>query len=42
VHYTPALGLTALREAIARFYHDRFGADVSPSASSSRRAPRAR
>lgn len=30
VHYTPALGLTALREAIARFYHDRFGADVSP------------
>ncbi|MCK6386150.1 MAG: pyridoxal phosphate-dependent aminotransferase [Zoogloea sp.] len=30
VHYTPALGLSALREAIARFYHDRFGADVSP------------
>ena len=30
VHYTPALGLTALREAIARFYHDRFGADISP------------
>ncbi|WP_374239833.1 pyridoxal phosphate-dependent aminotransferase [Zoogloea sp.] len=30
VHYTPALGLTALREAIARFYHDRFGADVAP------------
>jgi aspartate/methionine/tyrosine aminotransferase len=30
VHYTPALGLTALREAIARFYRDRFGADVSP------------
>lgn len=30
VHYTPALGLTALREAISRFYHDRFGADVSP------------
>lgn len=30
VHYTPALGLTALREAIARFYHDRFGADVPP------------
>ena len=30
VHYTPALGLTALREAIARFYQDRFGADVSP------------
>ena len=30
VHYTPALGLTALREAISRFYQDRFGADVSP------------
>ncbi len=30
VHYTPALGLTALREAIARFYLDRFGADVAP------------
>jgi aspartate/methionine/tyrosine aminotransferase len=30
VHYTPALGLTTLREAIARFYHDRFGADVPP------------
>lgn len=30
VHYTPALGLTALREAIARFYHDRFGADIAP------------
>ena len=30
MHYTPALGLTALREAIARFYHDRFGADVAP------------
>lgn len=30
VHYTPALGLTALREAIARFYHERFGADVAP------------
>ena len=30
VHYTPGLGLPALREAIARFYHDRFGADVSP------------
>ncbi len=30
VHYTPALGLPALREAIARFYHDRFGADVAP------------
>ncbi|MBT0962096.1 pyridoxal phosphate-dependent aminotransferase [Denitromonas iodatirespirans] len=30
VHYTPALGITPLREAIARFYQDRFGADVSP------------
>lgn len=30
VHYTPALGLGKLREAIARFYHTRFGADVSP------------
>jgi len=30
VHYTAGLGLPALREAIARFYHDRFGADVAP------------
>ncbi|AUN96310.1 pyridoxal phosphate-dependent aminotransferase [Pseudazoarcus pumilus] len=30
VHYTPALGLPRLREAIARHYHDRFGADVAP------------
>lgn len=30
VHYTSGLGLPALREAIARFYHDRFGADVAP------------
>ncbi|KAA3651730.1 MAG: pyridoxal phosphate-dependent aminotransferase [Proteobacteria bacterium] len=30
VHYTPALGIAPLREAIARFYHDRFGADVAP------------
>ena len=30
VHYTPALGLPKLREAIARFYQDRFGADVAP------------
>jgi aspartate/methionine/tyrosine aminotransferase len=29
VHYTPALGLPALREAIARFYHDRFTAGAS-------------
>ncbi len=30
VHYTAALGLPALREAIARFYRDRFGAEVAP------------
>lgn len=30
-HYTPALGLTALREAISTFYKERYGADVSPS-----------
>ncbi|THF57689.1 pyridoxal phosphate-dependent aminotransferase [Pseudothauera rhizosphaerae] len=30
VHYTAALGLPALREAIARFYRDRFQADVAP------------
>ncbi|MCL4758884.1 MAG: pyridoxal phosphate-dependent aminotransferase [Rhodocyclaceae bacterium] len=30
VPYTAATGLPALREAIARFYHDRFGADVAP------------
>ncbi len=30
VHYTPAAGLPALREAIARHYHDHFGADVAP------------
>ncbi len=30
VPYTSALGLPALREAISRFYHDRFGADVPP------------
>lgn len=30
VHYTPALGLPRLREAIARFYQDRFRADVAP------------
>ncbi len=30
VHYTPALGLPALREAIARFYQERFGAAVAP------------
>ncbi|QDF95941.1 aminotransferase [Azoarcus sp. DD4] len=30
VHYTAALGLPALREAIARFYRDRFSADVAP------------
>ncbi|MFU2486064.1 pyridoxal phosphate-dependent aminotransferase [Thauera sp. WH-1] len=30
VHYTPALGLPALREAIARFYHDHLDAEVAP------------
>jgi aspartate/methionine/tyrosine aminotransferase len=30
VQYTPAAGLPELREAIARHYHDRFGADVEP------------
>lgn len=30
VHYTPAAGLPALREAIARHYHERFGVDVEP------------
>ncbi len=30
VHYTGALGLPALREAISRYYQDRFGADVTP------------
>lgn len=29
-HYTPALGLPALREAIARDYHARYGVSVSP------------
>ncbi|ATE58814.1 pyridoxal phosphate-dependent aminotransferase [Thauera sinica] len=29
VHYTSGLGLPALREAIAGFYRDRFGADVA-------------
>ncbi len=28
-HYTPALGLPALRQAIARHYHDRFGVEVA-------------
>jgi aspartate/methionine/tyrosine aminotransferase len=30
-HYTPALGLPALREAIAAFYSERYGAPLSPS-----------
>lgn len=29
-HYTPALGLPALREAIAAFYQQRYGVSVSP------------
>jgi aspartate/methionine/tyrosine aminotransferase len=31
VHYTAALGLTQLREAISGFYHRRYGIDVSPA-----------
>ena len=31
MHYLPALGMPALRVAIARFYRDRYGVDVSPS-----------
>ena len=30
-HYTPALGLAALREAISGFYRQRYGVDVSPA-----------
>lgn len=30
VHYTPALGLPALREAITVFYRNRYGVDVAP------------
>jgi aspartate/methionine/tyrosine aminotransferase len=30
VHYTAALGLPRLREAVAGFYRDRFGVEVSP------------
>lgn len=30
VHYTPALGLPALREAISRYYHEHLGAEVEP------------
>ena len=30
VHYTPGLGLPALRAAISRFYLERFGAEVAP------------
>src|SRR5689334_25269671 len=29
--YTPALGIAALREAIAGFYQDRFGLSVEPN-----------
>ena len=31
VHYTAALGLRQLREAISDFYHTRYGLDVSPA-----------
>lgn len=30
IFYTPALGIPALREAIARFYAERYGVNVSP------------
>ena len=30
-HYTPALGLPELREAISRFYRDRYAVEVSPA-----------
>jgi aspartate/methionine/tyrosine aminotransferase len=30
VHYTPALGLPALRDRIARYYAERYGVEVSP------------
>ncbi len=29
-HYTPAAGLPALREAVARFYQQRYGCDIAP------------
>lgn len=31
VRYTPSLGIAPLREAISRYYAERFGADVPPS-----------
>ena len=31
VHYTAALGLPQLREAISAFYHTRYGLDISPA-----------
>jgi len=31
VHYTAALGLGQLREAISEFYHTRYGLDISPA-----------
>jgi len=30
-HYTPALGLAALRETISAFYKERYGVDISPA-----------
>lgn len=30
IHYTPSLGIPPLREAIARFYHERYGVAVEP------------
>ena len=35
IYYTSALGLPALREAIARHYADHYGVDVAPDGSSS-------
>lgn len=31
MHYMPALGMPALRRAIARYYDERYGVDVNPS-----------
>jgi aspartate/methionine/tyrosine aminotransferase len=31
MHYLPALGMPALRQAIARYYGERYGVDVNPS-----------
>ncbi|HSH28670.1 MAG TPA: pyridoxal phosphate-dependent aminotransferase [Thiohalobacter sp.] len=31
VHYTPARGLATLRQAVGRYYHERYGVDVDPN-----------